>query len=333
MDQELNLLYTLFTARLGNVPPDRLAKVYEAWRQDTSKAMPARTVEAGLLSGEQSQTIVVLVKQAAQHHGGNAAAAWQHLGADAALRNALTPAAAASAATAGTPGWVWPTVGGLAAATVLSVVVLGAGWMGAASARAQLANEVDTLRMVATEVDHLRQRVSNAETARDETTAELERVRRALTIVEEDLATERRARRSAEAQGSSADLPGNQEQAAVAWQQPGQGRPRPVNMNLQQLEQQTRGLDPTTAIGQLAPQFPTDARGNIIGVSSNNFSSIPLAQQLGLQNGDIISNINGVNITGIGSYGAIANAVQGGGPVTVTIIRNGQPLTATFNIR
>ena len=239
--------------------------------------------------------------------------------------------------------WAMPATIASAAVAFLAIIIMGSGWYAAANARASMKRDMirmeETYAQMANEVAHLKQLNEIAEDRRQQAV-------RALALAEEDLSEERRRRREADARltdSSLPDLPPPPEELAAngqaipefQWHQatPQQPAPRPVPLNRRQLEQQTRNLNADTVLRQLQPDLARDARGNVVGITSQNFSSLPIARQLGLQNGDVISNINGVNISGLGSYVAIEQAVQRGGPISVTILRNGQPLTATFNLR
>jgi len=339
MDKELNQLYALFAVRLGNVKPALARGLFKAWEEDPTQSLPARAAQSGVINTEQSALLVSMVKQAVQTQGGDAAAALQQFGGGKALGEALAGQVEAGGDRLGP--WALPVTLTSIAAALLAVVVMGAGWYSAASQHAAAQTEMTRLEgshsMLTNEVNHLRQMNQVAEEQRLGAA-------RALALAEEELAYERRRRREAAANAEASALPpppqevadgaAGDEIQALPWQQPtAQQAQRPVTMSMQQFEQHTRDLNPETVLRQLQPDFARGANGQVLGLTSQNFSSIPLARQLGLQNGDVIANINGVNVTGLGSYAAIEQAVSRGGPISVTILRNGQPLTATFNLR
>lgn len=345
MDKELNQLYALFAVRVGNIPPALIKGLYTAWEEDPAAAMPARATQSGVVRPEQSAMLVSMVKQAVQSHGGDAAKALRELGGAKAVQGAL--AGASSGGVGDRLGaWATPIAAASAAVAFLAIVVMGSGWYSAASARTTMQRNYqqleDSVGMLQNEVAHLKHQKQLAEEDRQQAV-------RALAMAEEDLADERRRRRemAARLQDDPLPPPPSDEPETIPapdapiqplpWQranaQQTQQQQQPVNINRRQLERQAGNLNADTVINQLRPDFARDANGRVLGLTSQNFSSIPIARQLGLQNGDVIANINGVNVTGLGSYGAIEQAVQRGGPITVTILRNGQPLTASFNLR
>jgi endonuclease YncB( thermonuclease family) len=78
------------------------------------------------------------------------------------------------------------------------------------------------------------------------------------------------------------------------------------------------------------PRIAQDAQGNPLGLTASDISSIPGANQIGLQNGDIVTSINGMAITNpaqlMGVYGKLKNArnldiriIRDGGPIIISI--------------
>jgi hypothetical protein len=345
MDKELNHLYALFAIRLGNVNPALVKGLFQAWEEDPAQSLPARATQSGVINPEQSSLLVSMVKQAVQSQGGDAAKAMNQFGGDKTLRSALAGGGGGGGALRDSLGqWAVPATAASSAVAFLAIVVMGSGWYSASSERSAALREMQRLEdgyaLVVNEVAHLKQLNQMAEEQKQQAD-------RALALAEDELAFERRRRREATVRADDSPLPpppGEEEDdipspdapiQALPWQQSAaqQAPPRPVTLSRQQLERQAGNLNADTVLRQLQPDLARNAQGQVVGVTSQNFSAIPIARQLGLQNGDVIANINGVNITGIGSYAAIEQAVQRGGPISVTILRNGQPLTASFNLR
>ncbi|MCF6283921.1 MAG: thermonuclease family protein [Candidatus Hydrogenedentes bacterium] len=78
------------------------------------------------------------------------------------------------------------------------------------------------------------------------------------------------------------------------------------------------------------PRIAQDAQGNPLGLTASDISSIPGATQIGLQNGDIVTSINGMAITNpaqlMGMYGKLRNARQ----LDIQIIRDGGPIAISI---
>ncbi len=80
------------------------------------------------------------------------------------------------------------------------------------------------------------------------------------------------------------------------------------------------------------PRIATDASGNPIGLTADDITGIPYAQQLGFQNGDIISSVNGNPITNLGGLMPLAEQLKGSKRINVTVMRNGQPVPINIDI-
>jgi type II secretory pathway component PulC len=110
----------------------------------------------------------------------------------------------------------------------------------------------------------------------------------------------------------------------------GQGRPV-----VQQSGQQTivsreavvRELEANAAtlLTQVKPEFKKDARGNTVGVTSSNISAIPIAKEIGLQDNDVVTSINGEKIDSQEKLFALFNKYGNAATVRVGIERNGRP--------
>lgn len=81
------------------------------------------------------------------------------------------------------------------------------------------------------------------------------------------------------------------------------------------------------------PSPVTDADGKITGWTAKDISQIPGAQQLGFQEGDIVSSINGMPLGDMASLMGMAQQLKSAPQLQVDIIRGGQPVTITIPIR
>ena len=91
-------------------------------------------------------------------------------------------------------------------------------------------------------------------------------------------------------------------------------------------------ISPEELIIKHAPSFPTDSKGNVLGLTANNIADIPYAAKLGFQNGDILSEVNGVAVTGPDKAYQIYDQVKGARSLNVKVIRNGSPININVSI-
>lgn len=74
------------------------------------------------------------------------------------------------------------------------------------------------------------------------------------------------------------------------------------------------------------PRVATDASGKPIGLTADNIGEIPYARELGLRDGDVISSVNGNQITNLAGIMPLVQQLQGAKQLNVTVMRNGQPV-------
>lgn len=90
-------------------------------------------------------------------------------------------------------------------------------------------------------------------------------------------------------------------------------------------------VDPMDLMAKHMPTPALDAGGKPIGMSVPNINQIPYASQLGFQDGDVISGVNGMPLTdmsqAMGMYEQLKNAKQ----FDVQVIRGGKPVTISIH--
>lgn len=79
------------------------------------------------------------------------------------------------------------------------------------------------------------------------------------------------------------------------------------------------------------PAMYTDAQGNIAGITSDNLNNIPLARQVGLQNGDVVQAVNGVNIDSEEKLAEIFTRFENASVFRLNVLRNGK--VETINVK
>lgn len=93
-----------------------------------------------------------------------------------------------------------------------------------------------------------------------------------------------------------------------------------------------KNLDYMSLVPKHNPRIATDANGNPIGLTADNIGDIPYAGQLGFQNGDIVSSINGNPVTDLSALMPLAQQLKGAKQLNVTVMRNGKPVPININI-
>jgi type II secretory pathway component PulC len=113
-------------------------------------------------------------------------------------------------------------------------------------------------------------------------------------------------------------------------------RPRPnskgVVIKRHEVAQELSTENVANLVTTVAPSLYEDENGNVAGITSSNISSIPLAQKMGLEDGDVLQTVNGIKID---SQDKIPEIVQKFGNLNVFrlgILRDGKPQVITFRL-
>jgi len=78
------------------------------------------------------------------------------------------------------------------------------------------------------------------------------------------------------------------------------------------------------------PRMTTDASGNAVGLTATGIEQIPGAAQLGFRNGDVITGLNGEQITDISQVYGLVQRNRDASRFQVNLIRDGRPVTLTI---
>jgi len=92
------------------------------------------------------------------------------------------------------------------------------------------------------------------------------------------------------------------------------------------------GLNEADLILRHQPSIATDASGKPLGFTAKDISQIPFAKQLGFQDGDIITSVNGIQTTDINQIMMMAPQFKDVKQFNVTILRGGKPVTQNIRI-
>ena len=126
---------------------------------------------------------------------------------------------------------------------------------------------------------------------------------------------------------------------AVMARGPGKRPPAPtaatdngVKLKRDELVEELAAYDYTEVVSTLNPVMAEDDNGNVTGISSDNFASIPLASQIGLQNGDVVNTVNGIKIDSDQKLMEIFTKFKNSNTFRLGVTRNGTPMMLTFDL-
>ena len=76
-----------------------------------------------------------------------------------------------------------------------------------------------------------------------------------------------------------------------------------------------------------------DENGKLIGLTVPDIETIPVANDLGFKNGDILTSINNEAVTSQEQVATLANKYQNAAAVRIGFIRNNQPMIVLYRLR
>jgi len=111
-------------------------------------------------------------------------------------------------------------------------------------------------------------------------------------------------------------------------------RPQPGSSPAQRLQEITRRIqkNPVTLYEVVRPVPKQDEDGNIVGYTLQPGRDRELFDQLGLQAGDIVLQINDLKLDSAASSAQALKSVQNGQEVTMTVLRDGQEQVMSFSL-
>lgn len=93
----------------------------------------------------------------------------------------------------------------------------------------------------------------------------------------------------------------------------------------------------TTDYNEIASQLDVevvlDDKGNVQGLTASNLSSVELAKDFGLQDGDVLTTVNGQKIDSVESVYDVLTRYQNATSFTIGIMRNGRRQNITYRLR
>jgi type II secretory pathway component PulC len=89
----------------------------------------------------------------------------------------------------------------------------------------------------------------------------------------------------------------------------------------------------TDLITKVHPQMYRDSSGNIVGITADNISQIPLAAKLGLQDGDVLQTVNNELIDSEQKIMEIMQKYQNADTIRIGILRDGKAKVITYKVQ
>ncbi len=105
-----------------------------------------------------------------------------------------------------------------------------------------------------------------------------------------------------------------------------------VTLSKDETYQEMMSMDYAETIRQLRPQMKYDDNDNVVGITSDYFDEIPLAQKTGFKNGDVITEVNGTPINSQESVPDILIQEQNATSVRIRFERDGRPMVRTIRL-
>jgi hypothetical protein len=93
----------------------------------------------------------------------------------------------------------------------------------------------------------------------------------------------------------------------------------------------TGDVDVPGLMAKHQPRIASDAAGNPIGFTADNISQIPYASQLGFQDGDVVTSVNGYPIKSEFDAFGLVQTLKDVKQFQVTVLRGGQPTTLNID--
>lgn len=103
-------------------------------------------------------------------------------------------------------------------------------------------------------------------------------------------------------------------------------------VDFSRIQQQLGVADPTELMRQINAQ-PVMENGRMAGVRLSGGPNAALIAQLGLQPSDVVTSINSVPIDSMGRANQIVESLKNANRITVTVNRDGKPVTLSVNLK
>lgn len=111
------------------------------------------------------------------------------------------------------------------------------------------------------------------------------------------------------------------------------GGGRVINVKDIKFDKNLTEQDGMALLAQHIPTVAKDASGKAVGLAVPNINEIPYASAFGLQDGDVISGVNGQPLTDFSQVMPMVQSLKDAQQINVQILRGGQPSVITVNLR
>jgi type II secretory pathway component PulC len=105
-----------------------------------------------------------------------------------------------------------------------------------------------------------------------------------------------------------------------------------LSLDRNAVAEELASYDYADVVNTLNPEMAEDANGNVTGITSSNFAAVPLAAEIGLQNGDVINTVNGIKIDSDQKLMEIFTKFSNASTFRLGITRNGSAQMLTFKL-
>lgn len=109
--------------------------------------------------------------------------------------------------------------------------------------------------------------------------------------------------------------------------------PKEFTVDEAEFEREWEKIDYLVLLTELQPTMYTTPDGGLTGMTSASLGSFSLARKLGLQNNDVIYNINGETLDSPEKIFELAEKLEGQSKYNVRILREGMPLTHIYHVK
>jgi type II secretory pathway component PulC len=105
-----------------------------------------------------------------------------------------------------------------------------------------------------------------------------------------------------------------------------------LSLDRNAVAEELASYDYADVVNTLNPEMAEDENGNVTGITSSNFAAVPLASEIGLQNGDVINTVNGIKIDSDQKLMEIFTKFSNASTFRLGITRNGSAQMLTFKL-
>lgn len=159
----------------------------------------------------------------------------------------------------------------------------------------------------------------------------VEVLNREVIILNETGAVPKRERLRMDDEEEVAGLPAQIPQAQPLAPESPSGGVQRITLDRAELMQDILTAYPEIA-SKVRPELARDDSGNVIGVTAENISTIPLARKLGLGDGDVLQTVNNEQIDSEQKIYEMINKFQNASSIRIGVLSGGKPKVITYRL-